>query len=83
MLSKDDYEYLKHLPLLGEQVGILDLPKTWYAFESTVVLVARTLNKYGIFPDTAQVINFFEKPYVWANDIQVLLRDYEESLVKV
>jgi len=79
MLDKENYEYLKSLPSLGIKPTIFDLPKAWYASGDTMFTVARILDKQGIFQKTSQVIDYFEKPRKFEQDIQRLIKEYENG----
>lgn len=79
MITKDDCEYLKQLPYLGDKVGLLDMVKKWYTSEESTIQVAKILNAEGVFETKAQVIDYFESPYNWEWQIEMLIHTYNEQ----
>jgi len=80
-VDKNNYEYLKGLPYLGERLSILDMTKAWYGSDDTVITVANILDRQGIFSETRQVIDYFENPCKWEGEIHNLLREYEYEVL--
>ena len=78
MLDKEDRKYLKNLPYLGIKPNLPQLLLVWYASDERTLAVARILDKQGIFQNTSQVIDYFEKPRKFEQDIQALIKEYEE-----
>jgi len=82
MIYKEDYEYLKNLPYLGIKPDLFDFLKVWYASEETTIIVARIFNSQGIFRSISSVIDYFEKPRKFEQDIQALIKEYEGDMEK-
>jgi len=61
----EDKEYLKL---------ILNNPN-WWKSGDTVLTVASTLNRWGMFTDTSQVIDYFEKPWKFERDMKFIIEE--------
>ncbi len=55
------------------------LPKDWWKNHDSCVLVASTLEQYGMFSDKRTVISFFEKPHSYQTLVDELIRDWKDD----
>ena len=84
----EDKEYLKHclelqsqrIPIprfisfgLGSKQVVLS-PKWWHS-DDTVLTVARLLERWGQFKERSDVIDFFEKPYKFEQEMKFIVEE--------
>ena len=67
-MNKEDYEYLK-------SVSVKD------ANYDQMISISRILDSESVFREIDDVINYFEKPYKWASEINELIKEYEQDLL--
>ena len=64
-MDKDDYEFLKTLPLHWEE---------WHSNQTSVALI---LEREGYLEDAKITIEYFDAPWKWEPEIKKLIKDWE------
>lgn len=76
-LAKDlqeDKEYLKHcLERSDMRPGLHK--DIWWKSDNTVITVARILERWGQFKERSDVIDFFEKPYKFEQEMKFIIEE--------
>lgn len=73
---QDDKAYLKHcLERRMERPGLIAKEDVWWMSEDTIITVAKILERYGQFKDITQVIDYFERPYNFEQDMKFIAEE--------
>jgi hypothetical protein len=80
-MDKQDYDYIKSC--LEHTYAHHKLPHeadmVWYVNHETQLSVARILDSECYFPNTEDVIYFFEKPWKYEREMQEIIETYAKE----
>jgi hypothetical protein len=70
----EDKEYLKYRLISSDSMPGLH-KDIWWKSDDTVVSVARILERWGQFKERSEVIDYFEKPYKFENNMKFIVEN--------
>lgn len=71
----EDKEYLKHCLECSDKLLYHFAPNIWWKFGDKVLSVARILERWGQFKERTDVIDFFEKPYKFEDNMKFIIEE--------
>lgn len=80
---REDKEYLKHclegiwtpLTTKTRSFVVVTPVHNWWKSDETCVTVARILERWGQFKERSDVIDFFEKPYKFEDNMKFIVEE--------
>ncbi len=72
---QEDKEYLKHCLENSAKSLYRFAPNIWWKFDDKVISVARILERWGQFKERNDVIDYFEKPYKFEDNMKFIIEE--------